>query len=786
MKTINMWLESPKKAGQIELTEDEITYNLEDFLNDLINGGFDTFKLYSGVTNSGPIGLIAEVKNGDILEMDIDEYSQIIGEDLDIEDLYNDESDSWAVFDLDENTGDENSNYFETENKARKEYDKLVNKYYSNEDALHTIILLHNGETIDKFNYEDTSIKDACKDTDDVFINDNDYDKTQVKAYKMLIGPKKPFAVIYAYNQGKGKVLLNPPLIKKSNEEVQDFLNGFRRGREGTKVTVDVFYASQIRSIKESLISRELIKDNTTDSVKTNDGKVIDYYNKLDKYFKSKYPGMEWEMERVGYARVYDPKTMKIIKSGIPISSILLLSKDSINDSKGYDIMQLCRKNDWYTRGTREEYDHLLYGVDDGLSAEEAAKDIFYHSRQGVKYSDVLTEVKKIIKDSVKDAKVSGVDDWIIEEAREIVMSGYDDKEDLLDKIQDLSEDLTPRNVLDIYKYLKHTMRGIDSVGNRKYNRYCGQLVTDSLKDVDSNLKTGKSYFKELRTLFRQYLGTDENYGDKWIKKDNNSVIDMYSWVEKQEPAEDYKKNPKKTLKLEQQQFENIIDDICAELGCSWERGYEGTSSGSSSWFHDATDLNNNKEYDDYCIADYRIILPEGITKWEKGNDSTEVNLMLTKDSKKVKDTYSYEELKKMYTGKQHEGKDIYKVNGKYSFNPNTNSDRFETEEDLINSTKTKWQPGDETVLKINTPEYRYMRDVVNKLNELAAPGYTYRLDDVYLDAGQDWVWTTIVQDGGWASVQILNPKQWLDIVNGKPTDEVVKEIRSGEYFHEE
>lgn len=712
MKTINMWLESPKKAGQIELTEDEITYNLEDFLNDLINGGFDTFKLYSGVTNSGPIGLIAEVKNGDILEMDIDEYSQIIGEDLDIEDLYNDESDSWTVIDLNENTGDENSNYFETENEARKEYDRLVNKYYSNEDALHTIILLHNGETIDKFNYEDTTIKDACKDTDDVFINDNDYDKAQVKAYKMLVGPKKPFAVIYAYNQGKGKILLNPPLIKKSNEEVQDFLNGFRRGREGTKVTADVFYASQIRDIKESLISRGLIKDTTNkDSAET----VKDYYNKLDKYFKSKYPEMEWEMERVGYARVYDPKTMKIIKSGIPVSSILLQSKDS-----------------------------------------------------------------------VKDAKVPDVDDWVIEEARKIVMSGYDDKEDLLDKIQDLSEDLTPRNVLDIYKYLKHTMRGIDSVGNRKYNRYCGQLVTDSLKDVDSNLKTGKSYFKELRTLFRQYLGTDENYGDKWIKKDNNSVIDMYSWVEKQEPAEDYKKNPKKTLKLEQQQFENIIDDICAELGCSWERGYEGTSSGSSSWFHDATDLNNNKEYDDYCIADYRIILPEGITKWEKGNDSTEVNLMLTKDSKKVKDTYSYEELKKMYTGKQHEGKDIYKVNGKYSFNPNTNSDRFETEEDLINSTKTKWQPGDETVLKINTPEYRYMRDVVKKLNELAAPGYTYRLDDVYLDAGQDWVWTTIVQDGGWASVQILNPKQWLDIVNGKPTDEVVKEIRSGEYFHEE
>ena len=700
MKTINMWLESPKKVGQIELTEDEITYNLEDFLNDLIYNGFDTFKLYSSVTNSGPIGLIAKVENGEIIEMNIDEYSQIIGEDIDITDLYNNEYDSWEVFDLNENDGTENSNYFETEDEAKKEYNRLVNKYHKNEDALHTIILSHNGEVIEKFNYEDTTIKDTstydgdmiyaektvkamldkgmdkdtiidilvssglteeqvksllpisakdtCKDTDDVFIKDDDYDKAQVKAYKMLIGPKKPFAVIYAYSQGKNKVLLNPPLIKKSKEEVQDFLNGFRRGKEGTKITVDVFYASQIRSIKESLISRGLIKDNT-----------------------------------------------------------------------------------------------------------------------------------------VKDAKIPEVDDWVIEEARKIVMAGYDDKEDLLDKIQDLSDDLTPKNVLDIYKYLKHTMKGVDSVRTRKYNRYCGQLVTDSLKDVDNNLRTGKSYFKELRMLFRQYLGTDENYGDKWIQKDNGSVIDMYSWVEKQEPEEDYKKNPKKTLKLEQQQFENIIDDICAELGCSWERGYEGTSSGSSTWFHDATDLNNNKEYDDYCIADYRIILPEGITKWEKGNDKPEVSLMLTKDSKKVKDMYSYEELKKMYTGKQHNGADIYKVDGKYSFNPNTHSDRFETEEDLINSTKTKWQAGDETVLTPNMIEYKYMKAVCDKLNELSNGKVQYQMEDVYLDAGLDWMWTTIVQTGGWTNVQILNPKVWLDIVNGKPTDEVVKDIRQGEYFSE-
>lgn len=666
MNTITMWLESPKKAGQIELTEDEITYNLEDFLNDLIYNGFDTFKLYSGVTNSGPIGLIAKVENGEIIEMDIDEYSQIIGEDIDITDLYTDKYEDTAPQDID---------MIYAEKMARVMLDKGMDK----DEILDTLILSGVPESLAK-SLIPSKAKDACKDTDDVFIKDDDYDKAQVKAYKMLIGPKKPFAVIYAYNQGKGKEILNPPLAKKSKEEVQDFLNGFRRGREGTKVVADVFYASQIDEIKNSLISRKLIKNDTT--------------------------------------------------------------KDSINDSKGYDIMQLCKRNNWYTRGTREEYDHLLYGVDDGLSAEEAAKDIVDHSRPEVKYPDVLAEVKKIIKDSVKDSKLPEVDDWVIEEAKKIVMAGYDDEEDLLDKIQDLSNDLTPRNVLDIYKYLKHTMKGIDSTQtkNKKYNRNCGHLVTDSLKDADDDLTTGRSYFKAIRKLLYEYLGTDENYGDQWIQKDNSSVIDMYSWVEKQEPEEDYKKFPKKTLKLEQQEFESILNNICEELNCTWERSYEGTSEGSSAWFHDGTDYNKNKEYDDYCIADYRIILPEGITEWVTNDESTNVDLSLVKDSKKVKDN------------------------------------------------KAKWKVGDETVLTPNMPEYKYMEAVTNQLNELSNGKVRYYIDDVYLDAGQDWMWTTIIaksKSNLARTWQVLSPKQWLDIVNGKPTDEVVKEISSGDYFNE-
>ena len=81
--------------------------------------------------------------------------------------------------------------------------------------------------------------------------------------------------------------------------------------------------------------------------------------------------------------------------------------------------------------------------------------------------------------------------------------------------------------------------------------------------------------------------------------------------------------------------------------------------------------------------------------------------------------------------------------------------------------------------------EYKYMKAVCDKLNELSNGKVQYQMEDVYLDAGLDWMWTTIVQTGSWTNVQILNPKVWLDIVNGKPTDEVVKDIRQGEYFSE-
>lgn len=88
--------------------------------------------------------------------------------------------------------------------------------------------------------------------------DDKDYDRVQISAYNTLKN-KKPYAVIYAYIKDKSKVLLNPPLVKNSQAEVDEFVNSFKKGKEATKVVVEVFYLSQLDKIERALKERGLI-----------------------------------------------------------------------------------------------------------------------------------------------------------------------------------------------------------------------------------------------------------------------------------------------------------------------------------------------------------------------------------------------------------------------------------------------------------------------------------------------------------------------------------------------
>ena len=90
--------------------------------------------------------------------------------------------------------------------------------------------------------------------------DDKDYDRVQISAYNTLKN-KKPYAVIYAYVKDKSKVLLNPPLIKNSQAEVDEFVNSFKKGRETTKIVAEVFYLSQLNKIERALKERGLITE---------------------------------------------------------------------------------------------------------------------------------------------------------------------------------------------------------------------------------------------------------------------------------------------------------------------------------------------------------------------------------------------------------------------------------------------------------------------------------------------------------------------------------------------
>lgn len=119
-----------------------------------------------------------------------------------------------------------------------------------------------------------------------------DYALAQKRAYELLKS-KKPFAVIYAYSQGNGKVLLNKPLIKNSMKEVQDFADSFKTRRQGTKVVLDVFYLSQLDSLKDTF--EESLEEKTIngdDYSQDEENKLIEAFGSNAKIYEKDKDGL--------------------------------------------------------------------------------------------------------------------------------------------------------------------------------------------------------------------------------------------------------------------------------------------------------------------------------------------------------------------------------------------------------------------------------------------------------------------------------------------------------------
>ena len=87
----------------------------------------------------------------------------------------------------------------------------------------------------------------------------------------------------------------------------------------------------------------------------------------------------------------------------------------------------------------------------------------------------------------------------------------------------------------------------------------------------------------------------------------------------------------------------------------------------------------------------------------------------------------------------------------------------------------------------LNEFEREYTKlELVAKALEMASPNNAkYHVEDVYLDFGQNWMWTTIVRRG-YRECQVLTPREWEEIMMAEGLDElakIVEEIRNDKYF---
>ena len=91
-----------------------------------------------------------------------------------------------------------------------------------------------------------------------------------------------------------------------------------------------------------------------------------------------------------------------------------------------------------------------------------------------------------------------------------------------------------------------------------------------------------------------------------------------------------------------------------------------------------------------------------------------------------------------------------------------------------------------ERVIRRDEPEYKKLVAVASALAMLSPNNAVYRVEDVYLDFGQKWMWTTISKKEDWCDVQILCPRDWKLIMEIETADDlakIVNQIRSNEYF---
>ena len=81
-----------------------------------------------------------------------------------------------------------------------------------------------------------------------------------------------------------------------------------------------------------------------------------------------------------------------------------------------------------------------------------------------------------------------------------------------------------------------------------------------------------------------------------------------------------------------------------------------------------------------------------------------------------------------------------------------------------------------------DSPEYARLKAAADIMTARSPKGYHYYVGDTYFDYGQEWVWTTILCDGGeWGGYQALCPANQERILTGD-IDAAVAAVFAGKY----
>ena len=92
-----------------------------------------------------------------------------------------------------------------------------------------------------------------------------------------------------------------------------------------------------------------------------------------------------------------------------------------------------------------------------------------------------------------------------------------------------------------------------------------------------------------------------------------------------------------------------------------------------------------------------------------------------------------------------------------------------------------------ERVIKRDEREYSKLQIVADALTLYSKNKAQYIVEDVYLDLGQDWMWTTICRKG-YSECQVLSPRDWKMIMSSESMSDLamcIDEIRNNEYFND-